>query len=675
MSGRGAAVVCGLVLAASLAVVIGLAAGPAGLAYAAVYALALVPGLPIGFALFGRRHAAGWIVGAALGYFLTAVALWLAIALRVPGAMTFTGAWALIAAVAWALTRGRGTPLVAAPAWTPRDTSALLVVLLLVPAIAGPPFIRLGAQDAAGNRYYRAYFTADFIWHMAVTAEVKKFTVPPRNVFMPLRPLHYYWSYFLLPGAVSGAGPRALASVENDLKVNAIGTATLFVSSIFIVAWLAVPRAWPVAAAVALTIVASSAEGAFAIVRLLRRGAPMAALRDLNIDAISNWWFSGLRVDALPRCFWWVPHHSAAYALGLAALALAAAAGSAAPLAAYWIAGLALAGCVAFNPFVGGVFCLVWGVAVLIDAVQAPDRVRRVLRCAVAVVPVAGAIAWCLATRMIGDASGILQWGLAGDARNSPLFNLALSLGPVLLPCAIGLVAVLGSPRPRALLAPGVLVLTSLAVMHFVRLRFDPSWVGFRAGQMILSGAPALVACGLVAAGAHRRVAAAVGVLALVVGLPTTAIDVYNAQDISNLRPAADFPWTEVVDRAQGAALEWVRRATPVTDTVQLDVIARGQTTWSIIPSFGERRMAAGTPRTMVDDPEYHERSERVRVMYATTSAQQARDLARALRIDYVWIDDVERAAYPSGMPKFESSPQFFAPAFKNSEVTVYRVQ
>src|SRR5205085_7388497 len=41
--------------------------------YGAIYALALTPGLPVGFALFGRRHAAAWIVGGALGYFLTSL--------------------------------------------------------------------------------------------------------------------------------------------------------------------------------------------------------------------------------------------------------------------------------------------------------------------------------------------------------------------------------------------------------------------------------------------------------------------------------------------------------------------------------------------------------------------------------------------------------------------------
>jgi hypothetical protein len=180
------------VLAAALVAAIGEAAGTAGLAYALLFALALAPGLPIGWRMFGRRHGGGWIVGAALGYFLTTIALWAAIAVHVPGIAGFSIAWLLALAAGFAVSRGIAP---AAPsAWTRRDTTSLLLALLLVPALAGPPFARLGARDAEGNRYYRAYFTADFVWHMAVTAELDKFSMPPRNMFMPNRPLNYYWA-------------------------------------------------------------------------------------------------------------------------------------------------------------------------------------------------------------------------------------------------------------------------------------------------------------------------------------------------------------------------------------------------------------------------------------------------------------------------------------------------
>ena len=46
--------------------------GPRGIAYLVVYGLALLPGLPIGWRLFGRGPT-GWVAGALVGYGLTAL--------------------------------------------------------------------------------------------------------------------------------------------------------------------------------------------------------------------------------------------------------------------------------------------------------------------------------------------------------------------------------------------------------------------------------------------------------------------------------------------------------------------------------------------------------------------------------------------------------------------------
>jgi uncharacterized membrane protein len=174
--------------------------------------------------------------------------------------------------------------------------------------------------------------------------------------------------------------------------------------------------------------------------------------------------------------------------------------------------------------------------------------------------------------------------------------------------------------------------------------------------------------------GTARKLAGVVALIALVAGLPTTLIDVYNAQDITNRSAGPGFPWTEVLDIEHQEAMTWLRRATRPTDVVQLDPTARGATTWTLIPSFGERRMAASLPRTLVDVPEYHERSARVHDLFATANAQQAWDIARALRIDYIYVDAVERRAYPEGVAKFEGTP-LFQRVFRNGEVTIYKVR
>jgi hypothetical protein len=638
--------------------------------YLAIYALALVPGFPLGFALFGRHHAGGWIAGAVIGYALTAFAIWAPIAAHVPSFGAFVVAWALTSALAWFLCKRIQSPAVVLPAWAPAGSTALLAVLIVTLAVATPPFAQVGRVDDQGNRYYRAYFTADFVWHTALTSEIGKFSMPPRNPYLGRQPIHYYWTYYLLPAAVAEVGP--IHNVQLCLKINALMTGLLLMSGVFLAAWTVAPR--PIASAVAATLalVASSAEGLFETIRLWSRGAPLSDLRNWNIDAVTAWPpFGGHRIDGLQRCLWYVPQHSMAYALGIIALAGIGVAGASSSLTSIVLSGIALGCSVAFNPLVGGIFALTYGIAAAAAARRQP---RVIARHALAAVPVALALVWCAANQMVEGAGGFLQFGFLGASRQQPIETLLLSLGPILLTGVLGLVAARSiSFAPAVPFA--VLSAISLLLMYFVRLSVDQAWMAFRAGQMLIIGLGALTARFIAASvsGSRRLVAAAVVLLVLIIGAPTTIIDEYNAQDIHNLAMGPGFPWTIVVTAPQQHAYAWIRENTPATAVVQMDARSRDRSTWSNIPSFAERRMAGGLPISLLKIPDYDERSDRIRAMYSATSPAEAANVARSLRIDYVYVDEVERRAYPNGI-RFDGS-EAFQKAFEEGPVAVYRVR
>ena len=167
-----------LALALGIAIVLLVLGGTRAAAYAALFLLAVAPGLPLGFVLFGRRHAGGWIAGALLGYAASCLVVWLAVFTHHGSALVFSLLWLAALVLSIGISRvvpRRGRPsLVALHAWTSRDTSALLLVLLLVPVLVGRPFARIGSVDANGDKRYRAYFTADFVWHEALTAELRR---------------------------------------------------------------------------------------------------------------------------------------------------------------------------------------------------------------------------------------------------------------------------------------------------------------------------------------------------------------------------------------------------------------------------------------------------------------------------------------------------------------------
>ena len=48
--------------------------------------------------------------------------------------------------------------------------------------------------------------------------------------------------------------------------------------------------------------------------------------------------------------------------------------------------------------------------------------------------------------------------------------------------------------------------------------------------------------------------------------------------------------------------------------------------------------------------------------------------MARALKIDYLWIGDVERRHYAPAIQTIADSPEWFPQAFGNKDVTIYRV-
>src|SRR4051812_21391862 len=145
------------------------ACGVAALAYAVIYAIAVLPGIPLGIALWGRRHPAAWIGGALFGYGLTQMGIWLVIATRLASPIAFAAVWAGLLGAAILVWRPfSAEPIIRLSLPSKQSLAALFLVLLLVPVLMGPPYANLGRSDDQGNRYYRAYFTADFLWHSAL---------------------------------------------------------------------------------------------------------------------------------------------------------------------------------------------------------------------------------------------------------------------------------------------------------------------------------------------------------------------------------------------------------------------------------------------------------------------------------------------------------------------------
>jgi hypothetical protein len=643
-----------------------------GLLYAILYAAAIAPGVLLGRRLVGRQHPAGWIIGGVLGYATTQLALWLPIFTHRPSLFTFVAAWSIQGVALWLIARRVTAPILPLENTGAAEIKSVALILLLTAVVIAVPYRNLGRADDTGTRYYRAYFTADFFWHTALAAELGRYSTPPRDPYMAGREMNYYWTYFLLPAVVAHEAPAPLDNVQRALKVNAGLSALLVIGMLYVFTRTGVAGDGVAAAAVAIGLVATSAEGAFVLQQLWRAGRPIAAVTEMNIDAITSWQFAGLRIDDLPRGLWYNPQHSFSCALGLIAAVIAAAGGAKASREAVWLAGVALGLSTCFNPFVGAVFSLIYGLSILLDAVRYPGAIRMLVRHALAALPVIAGVGWCVLNKVAGGAGNAVHFGFGGSAAHNTLVSLLLSTGPVLVPAMVGLWPWRSLPaQPARVALTGAVV--ALLLMHLLTLS-ESSWVGFRTGQVLLLMLPLLFARFLSAlTGVGSKLALGFCASVLVVGLPTTIMDTYNAQDIGNRALGPGFRWTVPVTAAQQAAFGWVQAHVSEDAIVQMEPILRGRDHWSLIPSFAQRRMSAGLPISLLPTPEYMQGSLEVQRIYQTADAAEARDLAKARGIQYLYVDEEDRQAYATGMAKFDAP--YFERAYDRRGITIFRVR
>ena len=243
-----------------------------------VYVLALAPGCRSGSRCSAGAMPAGWIAGALVRLRADGAGdLGADHRLGMPSPLTFAGAW-----LAVAVARVAGGARRRARRWSRCRTgrrairAALASVWLLTLAIAVPPFSRAGATDADGQPALpRLLHRGLRLAHGAhggageVRRRRRAIRISRTGRFTTTGP-----TSCCRPRSPARRRARAATTSQTCLKVNAVATALLFVSAIFLCAWTALPRAWPVAAGVALAIVASSAEGVVRAVAVLAARRP-----------------------------------------------------------------------------------------------------------------------------------------------------------------------------------------------------------------------------------------------------------------------------------------------------------------------------------------------------------------------------------------------------------------
>jgi hypothetical protein len=163
-------------------------------------------------------------------------------------------------------------------------------------------------------------------------------------------------------------------------------------------------------------------------------------------------------------------------------------------------------------------------------------------------------------------------------------------------------------------------------------------------------------------------------VIAFLAGLPTTLIDIYNTQDITNHNMAPSAHWTLVLSPDELQAFDWIQKNTRPEALFQVDPLARDSETWAYLPAFAERRMAIGLPISMVPLAKYQQGSEAIRQLFEETPLAAYERAVRA-RVNYILVGPPERQAHPGVEERFNSIANQMPLAFKNGSISIYEVR
>ena len=555
------------------------------------------------------------------------------------------------------------------------DAIALTLLLLIVPVVVGLPFAHLGEITANGQDY-RMYFTSDYAWRRAVVSELAKGDVLPVNPYFAGDPLHYYWMPHVL-SAVQYRFAAGWATLDELLTIQSIWVDAMFIAFLYGMTRAFRVRPWAAAAGVTFAVLASSFEGTYALWDFARHGAPLRAVTNLNIDAVSRWYFQGIPIDGLQRVLFYQPHHAIGYVIGMLGLLVIGLRTRAEDAAAFAVAGVCLGLSIAISSFAG---LMVTAGAALYEAaslLRAFSIRRGIVHAIAAGVPIGLAVALVLALRYVDNSGSVVEVAVNRLALHDFWWVTFLSCGPVLIVGAIAIA--LDWQHPHNIGVFGALVIASTFFYFFVNVRdHQDVYVGWRVGHFLFMSAAVVI--GAMFNDLHhltatlRRSAVIVAILLFLAGVPTAAIDIYNTQDTTNHNemPAGHATLRLHPDDLQ--IIDWIRHNTDPRAIFQVDPVARNPEHWAYLPAFAERRMAAGIPISMIPLAKYQQASERIRLIY---DEQPLLAYERAVRahVNYILVGPQEREAHPGVEDRFSGLAERLPLVFKNGTIAIYEVK
>ncbi|MFH1688198.1 MAG: hypothetical protein ABIE70_11845 [bacterium] len=454
--------------------------------------------------------------------------------------------------------------------------------------------LRVGRVDGEYH-VFTTLFVNDYFNHMAVTAELAK-NVPPTNIYYHGPTAHYYWFFHSVPAMF-----HRLVGLQTNIRhllltIDMVNIVAFFLALSVVLKESGVSRRGAIVA-LCLVLIGYSYIDVFVLGREFGNLIGITRL----LPALVPVWaklegFSGLSHSYI-RDFWVEPHGVASMVFVFAATALYLSKTKKMPgLAKGLMVGsfvLCAFGC---DSFLGFILALWIGTMTAIKLAHAKfsDRGQWQFVGGIGVIAVLG-IGYVLGFNMIGGQSGMLSLApLVGVMATLP-FYLTLDYGPIFLLGLLGWVLLWRRETGEAAHEYRLLWIMALIALGLgLLLRHEIEY------DILLrkSGKPLQLVL-LVGAGwaidwmfQHRRKLLKYAVIAILVALPTLALDVqafggfFGSRGLENRIAHADM-----------VALEWIKNNTPPIAVVQGMPGYHGEYLYDInpIPAIAERPVYVGT--------------------------------------------------------------------------------
>jgi hypothetical protein len=311
----------------------------------------------------------------------------------------------------------------------------------------------------------------------------------------------------------------------------------------------------------------------------------------------------------------------------------------------------------------------------LIGVLRTFDIRRGLIHAVSAGIPLAAAGALVYALGYVDRSGAVVELTVNQTAVHRFFCVTFLRCGPVLIAGALAIRAIRSGKRGRSVL--GALAVTSMLFYFFVNVRdHQDVYVGWRVGHFMFMAAAVvigvLVESIAASASTWQPLQIAALVTAFAAGLPTTIIDIYNTQDISEHGNAPYFTLLLRPDELQ--AFDWIKKNTRADATFQVDPLIRADDGWAYLPAFAERRMAIGFPISMIPLAKYQQGSSEITKLF-DESPLAAYERAVRAHVNYILIGPPERKAHPGVEDRLESIPNQIPLAWKNGTISIYEVR